>query len=103
MNAPNKRPAKLSPGIVIGVLLAVVTGNAIGRTFVAVLSPFHPGDATSMAVSTAGFLIYPVAGYFGWKALRQSVAGAGAAFWSSQLGRFLIGRVVGAVLYALLL
>lgn len=38
-----------------------------------------------------------ICGYCGWKGLRRNFRGAGSSFWTSTLGRWLIGRMAGTV------
>ena len=103
MNAPVKRAAGLNCGTAIGLVLAYEAGNATGWAFGMALVPFHLGGIVEMTAYFCGYVVYPVAGYFGWKALRRSLAGARGALWSSLLGRFVIGRIAGSVVYAALL
>jgi hypothetical protein len=44
-----------------------------------------------------------ICGYCGWKGLRRVLRGGGASFWTSTLGRWLIGRIAGTAIFSGLL
>jgi hypothetical protein len=89
------------PGILIGLALMWLTRNGVGLALAAAVGTFDPDSR--MLAEGIGMLAYPVACGFGFMALRQSLVGAAAAFWTSRLGRFLIGRVAGLAMLALLM
>ena len=89
-------------GILVGGLLAYLTRNALGTGLSAAISVFYPGQKNSGEL--IGLLAYLVAGGIGGVLARQAIIGATwSAFWTSRLGRFVIGRVAGTVVYGALL
>ena len=80
-----KNIALFGAGIGIGVWLLFV--NLLGLT----------GDLAGM-----GMIASLVAGAIATKALQRSLLGASSGFWHSVPGRWLIGRMAGAVVYTVL-
>ena len=88
------------PGLIGAALFAYLTGNVFGVVLASVVTPYDP---TGGPVARAFGLIFTwVIADFAWKVLRRSFAGASGAFWTSRLGRFLIGRIAGIAMLALL-
>lgn len=88
------------PGLISAALFAYLTGNVFGVALASVVTRFDPG---SVPVAHAFGLIFTwVIADFAWKLSRRAFVGASGAFWTSRLGRFLIGRIVGVAILALL-
>ena len=63
------------------------------------LSSFSaPDDAQTADIVTA--IVVLVCAYGGFQGLRRCFRGAGSAFWTSTLGRWLIGRIAGTLVFA---
>src|SRR5208337_4488244 len=80
-----KNPAFVGGCIGLGLALLVI--NWLGLT----------GDEAGM-----GAMASLLAGAIAAKALQRSLLGASSGFWQSVPGRWLIGRVAGAVVYTVL-
>ena len=78
-------------GLGMAALLAGVSHLAIGTAHAFEFSA--PDDAQTADVVTA--IVVVVGAYGGWQGLRRVLRGAGSAFWTSTLGRWLIGRIAG--------
>ena len=62
------------------------------------LSSFSaPDDAQTADIVTA--IVVVVGAYGGFQGLRRCFRGAGSAFWTSTLGRWLIGRIAGTLVF----
>ena len=83
----------------MAALLACVSPLAIGTAHAFELSA--PDDAQIADVVTA--VVVVVVAYGGFQGLRRCFRGAGSAFWTSTLGRWLIGRIAGTVVFGGLL
>jgi hypothetical protein len=92
------------PGLVGGVaggVLAFATQNALGQGLKSIIGVFDPADAEiGMSI---GFVACVLAGAAGFCGLRRAMLGASASFWQSTLGRWLIGRLAGTLVFAGLL
>src|SRR5271166_5474611 len=85
-------------GFGLGVLLAGVSHLAIGTAFAASDMPIE-SHAAHVATATAAVM----GAYCGWKILRRILRGGMASFWTSTLGRWLIGRMAGTAVFGGLL
>ena len=79
----------------IAALLACVSPLAIGTARAFELSA--PDDAQTADIVTA--IVVLVCAYGGFQGLRRCFRGAGSAFWTSTLGRWLIGRIAGTLVF----
>jgi type IV secretory pathway TraG/TraD family ATPase VirD4 len=76
-------------------LLACVSPLAIGTAHAFELSA--PDDTQTADIVTA--IVVLVCAYGGFQGLRRGFRGAGSAFWTSTLGRWLIGRIAGTLVF----
>ena len=83
----------------IAALLGCVSHFAIGTAHAFEISA--PDDAQVAEVFWAVVVVVVAYGVF--QGLRRCFRGAGSAFWTSTLGRWLIGRIAGAFVFAGLL
>ena len=83
-------------GLGIAALLACVSPFAIGTAHAFDFSA--PDDAQTADIVTA--IVVVVCAYGGFQGLRRCFRGAGSAFWTSTLGRWLIGRIAGTLVFA---
>jgi hypothetical protein len=88
-------------GVVLGMLFSMATYNALGRALAALVGIFAPGN--DLLLQLAAVIAQIVAGIYAWRALRQAFAGGLAAFWTSQPGRWIVGRLLDAGILLLLL
>jgi Type IV secretory system Conjugative DNA transfer len=79
----------------IAALLACVSPLAIGTSYAFDFSA--PDDAQTADIVTA--IVAVVCAYGGFRGLRRCFRGAGSAFWTSTLGRWLIGRIAGTLVF----
>jgi hypothetical protein len=86
-------------GLDIAVLLAGVSHFAIGTAHAFEISA--PDDAQVADVFWAVVIVVVAYGVF--QGLRRVLRGGGSAFWTSTLGRWLIGRIAGTMVFAGLL
>ena len=85
-------------GISLGVLLAGVSQVAIGTAYAALSAP----DESQVAhVVTATLVVMGCYGVF--KGLQRCLRGGASSFWTSTLGRWLIGRMAGTAVFGGLL
>ena len=80
----------------MAALLACVSPFAIGTAYGFELSA--PDDAQTADIVTA--IVVVVCAYGGFQGLKRVLRGAGSAFWTSTLGRWLIGRIAGTLVFA---
>jgi hypothetical protein len=85
-------------GLGKALLLTGVSHLAIGSAYATVSTPDETNNI-HIAVATVGVLIV----YGGWKVLRRTFRGGGSGFWTSTLGRWLIGRMAGTAVFGGLL
>jgi type IV secretory pathway TraG/TraD family ATPase VirD4 len=83
----------------MAALLACVSPLAIGTAHAFELSA--PDDAQVADVFWAVVVVVVAYGVF--QGLRRCFRGAGSAFWTSTLGRWLIGRIAGTLVFGTLL
>lgn len=87
-------------GMIAGFLLACVTNNALGWFLSAIAGTFAQGS--SMVAQGVGLAAcIGVGGLCGY-AVERGLRGGMPSFWASTLGRWLIGRMAGAAVYAAL-
>ena len=82
-------------GLGMAALLACVSPLAIGTAHAFEFSA--PDDAQTADIVTA--IVVVVCAYGGFQGLRRCFRGAGSAFWTSTLGRWLIGRIAGTLVF----
>src|SRR5690348_15655830 len=78
----------------IAALLAGVSQLAIGTAYAATDVPVE-----SEAHVIIGIIVL-ICGVGGWKAFRRIFRGGASSFWTSTLGRWLIGRMAGTAVLA---
>ncbi len=86
-------------GLGMAALLAGVSHLAIGTAYAAI-SP--PDEARIVADMVTVFVVVMVIGG-AFEGLKRVLRGGGSAFWTSTLGRWLIGRIAGTLVFAGLL
>ena len=79
----------------MAALLACVSPFAIGTAHAFEFSA--PDDAQTADIVTA--IVVVVCAYGGFQGLQRCFRGAGSAFWTSTLGRWLIGRIAGTLVF----
>src|SRR5437870_4587296 len=84
-------------GMIVGFLLACVTQNALGMSLAAAFGPLKHDQ--QMIAEGIGLAAYIAAGGLCGYAVRRVLRGGMASFWTSTLGRFLIGRMAGTAVY----
>jgi hypothetical protein len=82
-------------GLGITALLACVSPLAIGTAHAFELSA--PDDA--QVADVFWVVVVVVVAYGVFQGLRRCFRGAGSAFWTSTLGRWLIGRIAGTLVF----
>jgi len=87
-------------GAAAGVLLAGVSQNALGHGLSEAIAVFDPAHAE--IGWSAGFAVYMGGGAAFAVSLKRGFLGAKAGFWHSVPGRWLIGRLAGTGIAALL-
>lgn len=80
-----------------GCVVAGLTRNALGVALKAAITPFDPVHADFGL--TIGVVTCIFAGGACAVAMRRGLLGAGSGFWSSTVGRWLIGRLAGSAVY----
>jgi Type IV secretory system Conjugative DNA transfer len=85
-------------GLGLGVLLAGVSQVAIGTAYAALSIP----DGTQVARVVTVTLVV-MAGYGVFTGVRRCFRGSASSFWTSTLGRWLIGRMAGTAVFGSLL
>src|ERR1700751_1336236 len=88
------------PGILLGLALFFVNAHAC-RVFLHAVGTVVPGSG--WFVLTACIVAHVIVGVLIWTGCSRVVAGGYTAFWTTRLGRWLIGRVIGLTMIALLL
>ncbi len=85
------------PGLILGVAFAVLTRNAVGLAVIHQIEAYWPGHQP--ALEWVAVIAQAVAGVLIWRFFAQTRMRGLSGFWTTTLGRWVIGRLAGAAVF----